>query len=167
MITSKAQLRNASLSELLAGAVLIFEALYFVIAAVVVTGFGVVYAQGGADAHGALGIVSLPLLVVGAFAVWSLALLHVLPSERGVPRTGSAQELRADTSVVSRRIAMTGFYVVVIAHLSYALILISQTRFLLASAILVLTALLLVCSITQMHLSNRRRKDVMGPGVTV
>lgn len=154
-------LKDAKATELLASAVLAFEALYFIIATLVVTGFGVVYAKGSADAHGFLGMVSLPLIAVGAFAIWSLALLHVLPP---VTEGNSARSDKSSASSgcqSARRVSMTGFYLVVAAHLVYALLLIGQERFLLASAIMVLTALLLVCSMAQVHLPNKRRSTIL------
>ncbi|XBH22176.1 hypothetical protein V5R04_02810 [Jonesiaceae bacterium BS-20] len=159
-------LKDAKATELLASAVLAFEALYFIIATLVVTGFGVVYAKGSADAHGLLGMVSLPLIAVGAFAIWSLALLHVLPP---VAESSSARSDRSPTSAScqsTRRVSMTGFYLVVAAHLVYALLLIGQERLLLASAIMVLTGLLLVCSVTQVHLPNKRRKAILANQAT-
>lgn len=164
MYRSRKFLKSAKAAELLASAVLVFEALYFIVATVIITGFGVVYAKGSADAHGLLGVVSLPLVAVGAFAIWSLALLHVLPAERSKSLNthtlvDQSQDATGATSQSTRRIAMTGFYVVVAAHLVYALVLVGQDRLMLASAILVLTGLLLVCSMTQVHLPNKRRRD--------
>lgn len=142
------------------------EALYFIIATVVITGFGVVYAKGGVEAHGPLGMVSLPLIAVGAFAIWSLALLHVLPPERPAPvSVGKTVQIThgppRPASKTARRVSMTGFYLVVVAHLTYALLLIGQDRMLLAGAILLLTILLLVCSMTEVHLPNKRRRDAL------
>ena len=144
-------LKEAKAAELLASAVLAVEALYFIIATVVVTGFGIVYAQGSADAHGLLGMASLPLVAIGAFAVWSLALLHVLPPERAVAGTSACGSS-------AHRVSMAGYYLVVGAHLIYAFILVSESRLLLAGAIVLLAGLLLVCSVTQVHLPNRRRR---------
>lgn len=150
-------LRDAKSRDLVASAVLVLEAFYFIIATAIITGFGVSYAQGSAGGNGPTGIAALPLVAVGAFAVWSLALLHVMPAkDKGPKQPGDSLPGSPSTG----KLAPAGFYLVVAAHLIYGLILITQTKYLLGAGILILGGLLLICSLSQARISQAPRTPV-------
>ena len=115
--------RGAKPQDLLASVVLVVEALYFIIATAIITGFGVVYAQGNIAEQGLLGTASLPLIAVGAFAVWSLALLHVLPPVPGVP---NARVREGAGGGGAKMAAQVGFMLVVLTHGGFGLLLLAQ-----------------------------------------
>lgn len=134
-------MRRVKPQDLVASVVLVFEALYFIVATAIITGFGMVYAQGNLSEQGVLGTGLLPLIAVGAFAVWSLALLHVLPP--------AAKPIKTDSSGGTKKVAQFGFFLVVLAHVTYGVLLLEQNKLWLGTGVLVLGVLLLVCCMSQ------------------
>ena len=170
---------GAPLQDKLAACVLICEALYFLTATVIVTGLGIAFAQDSGSAYGLLGTGSLPLLVVGALALWSLALLHVLPPRAcaksvappkdgltvevyDLPARGRARGNR--DGAAPRGITRLGFYAVTVAHLAYAGVLAFHGQTLFALAMCVLGLLLLACSVSTSwkRPAPRVAKDALG-----
>lgn len=145
-------LRDLKPQDLFLSAVLIGEALYFIIATAIITGFGVVFAQGNLADQGVLGTASLPLIAVGAFAVWSLALLHVLPPAKGI---ANCRVARNDAS--TKKVAQVGFLLVVVAHGVYGILLVSQDRLILGAGVLTLGGLLLGCCVSQFRAQSKQR----------
>ncbi|WP_435299481.1 hypothetical protein [Timonella sp. A28] len=138
--------------DTIASLILAIEALYFIGATAYVTAFGISLARGGGLAGGFLKASSLPLVAVGAFALWALALTHVIPRSRETHTATKSQ------SGVSKTASLIGFYGVVIAHFTLSIVFLIQKETWFGFGLLLLGVLLFGCSFGQVKSLEKPRR---------
>lgn len=150
--------------SIVATSIIAVEALYFIGATAIVTSFGISIAQGDAGDSGSelasnlLRMSSLPLVAVGAFALWALALTHVLPigGESAAYAAGASQRMRrsgsadrAKTAGASHVASMLGFLIVVALHVVVGVSFLGTGQYVPGCIMLGLALALFFCSYRQ------------------
>lgn len=152
VITSK-RLKTSSMRDasLLRGTVsrtlLLFEAIYFLCAAIFVTVFGLKVAQGSANDHGFIEATSLPLVAAGAFALWGLALMVVL---RHTSNDGFTQSFRSRYRLAHAFVMFIG-----LCHIALGVSYFADRQVILGTAVVALGCLLGVCVYSQRQWKGR------------
>lgn len=127
-----------------------------VLAVAYMTVFGVKVASGSAPALGFVEASSLPLVAVGVFAVWALALTHVVQAE---PK----QDNKASDKLGASRVgSLCGYAAVIALHGVFAIVLMITEHHEIGVAVLALGTLLATCLLIR----TKATRTVSGSAVT-
>lgn len=129
--------------------ILVSEAAYFVCAVAYLTVFGFKVAHGESPHHGFLETSTLPIVAVGVFVVWALAITFVLDFNQGKV----SSDLQSSENNTSG--SKVGFCSVLFLHILIGVASCVNHRPVLGSAVLVLGCLLALCAFAHYRYASR------------